>query len=128
MSEIRKFESWAIRDSLEWKESYGETISWSAFKRYASYMTWKATKYGKGNFKKWIPDESYEDSIMRHYQKYMDNKYEEWNIEIEEDHLSAILFNVFWIMHNQEMEKKRQKNTLPEYFDFVTTKLWEKNL
>ena len=44
--------------------------------------------------------ESYESSLLRHVQKYLANKYEGGNIEKEEDHLSAILFNAFGIIHD----------------------------
>lgn len=97
----RKFESGAIRDTEDNKEDYIETISWTAFKRYAQYMTGKKAKYGSGNFKKGIPSDSYERSMMRHIQKYLSNKYENGDVEKEEDHLSAILFNVFGLIHNE---------------------------
>lgn len=122
---ITKFPSWAIRDSLEWKESYGETISWTAFKRYAQYMTEMKAKYWWGNFKKWIPISSYEDSLIRHYQKYMVNKYEWWQIELDKDHISAIIFNAFGILHEEEMQKLwlREEVKLEniDYQHFITT-------
>jgi hypothetical protein len=65
-------------------------------------MTGKKKKYGAGNFKKGIPQESYEQSLVRHLQKYLANKYEGGDIEKEEDHLSAMLFNVFGIINEQE--------------------------
>lgn len=98
---IRTFESGAIRDLDDTKEDYIETISWRAMKRYAQYMTGKKKKYGAGNFKKGIPIESYEQSLLRHVQKYLENKYEGGDVEKEEDHLSAIVFNVFGIMHEE---------------------------
>lgn len=101
-AQIRKFASGAIRDNDENKEDYIETISWTAFKRYAQYMTSKKSKYGSGNFKKGIPIESYEQSLVRHLQKYLVNKYEDGNLEKEEDHLSAMVFNIFGIMHEHE--------------------------
>lgn len=101
----RQFKTGAIRDSDDTKEDYIETISWTAFKRYAQYMTSKKQKYGSGNFKKGIYDLSYEQSMIRHVQKYMSNKYENGFIEKEEDHLSAILFNVFGLLHNDEQRK-----------------------
>lgn len=97
----RQFKSGAIRDLDDNKEDYIETISWTAFKRYAQYMTGKKKKYGSGNFKKGIPIESYEQSLVRHLQKYLANKYEHGNIEKEEDHLSAMVFNLFGIMHEE---------------------------
>lgn len=102
---VTKFKTGAIRDTQEGKESYVETISWSAFKRYAIYMTNKKTKYGSGNFKKGIPIDNYEESLIRHMQKYLANKYEGGTVEPNEDHLSAIVFNVFGIMHEEERKK-----------------------
>ncbi len=104
---VRTFTTGAIRDSEEGKEDYVETFSFTAWKRYAFYMTGKKSKYGAGNFKKGIPTESYEKSLLRHVQKYFENKYENGQIEKDEDHLSAIMFNTQGIMHNEEMEKKK---------------------
>lgn len=101
MKNITKFATGAIRDSQKNKEDYIETISWRAMKRYAQYMTSKKTKYGSGNFKKGIPIESYEQSLVRHLQKYLENKYEKGQVEKDEDHLSAMVFNLFGIMHEE---------------------------
>jgi hypothetical protein len=103
---MREFETGAVRDSEDGKEDYIETISWTAFRRYAEYMTGKKSKYGAGNFKKGIPIESYEKSLVRHVQKYLANKYENGDFEKEEDHLSAILFNVFGIIHEEEKAQR----------------------
>lgn len=103
---MRQFATGAVRDSEDGKEDYIETISWTAFARYAAYMTSKKTKYGQGNFKKGIPIEAYEKSLVRHLQKYLANKYEGGQTERDEDHLSAILFNVFGIMHEEETAKR----------------------
>ena len=59
----------------------------------------RKAKYGSGNFKKGIPIDSYEQSLLRHIQKYLENKYEGGQIETGEDHLSACVFNLFGIMH-----------------------------
>lgn len=101
MKKIRKWKSGAIRDSEEGKEDYIETISWRAFKRYAKYMTACKVKYGEGNFKKGMDIPNYERSLMRHMQKYLENKYEGGTVEVENDHLSAMLFNIFGIMHEE---------------------------
>lgn len=98
----RKFDTGAVRDNDEGKEDYIETISWVAFKRYAQYMTSKKARYGSGNFKKGIPIESYEQSLVRHLQKYLANKYEGGNTEKDDDHISAMVFNLFGIMHEEE--------------------------
>ena len=98
---ITKFKSGAVRDCNKGKEDYIETISWRAMKRFAQYMSGKKEKYGEGNFKKGIPIKSYEQSMLRHIQKYLENKYEGGKIEVGEDHLSAILFNCFGIIHEE---------------------------
>jgi hypothetical protein len=105
---VTKFESGAIRDSGEGKESYIETISWTAFRRYSQYMTSKKKVYGQGNFKKGIPIESYEESFNRHLVKYLINKYEDGNLEKDQDHLAAMVFNIFGIMHEEERDKKKK--------------------
>lgn len=99
----RTFSTGAIRDVEDNKEDYTETISWLAFKRYAEYMTDKKKKYGAGNFHKGIDIDAYERSLLRHISKYMINKFEGGSLEPECDHLSAILFNVFGIMHEEEI-------------------------
>lgn len=98
---ITKFDTGAIRDTQEGKEDYIETIAWAAMKRYAQYMTEKKRKYGAGNFKKGIPISNYEQSLLRHIQKYLENKYEGGTIEATEDHLSAMVFNIFGIMYEE---------------------------
>ncbi len=111
MAEVRKFESGAIRDQDNSKEDYIETISWTAFKRYSKYMTGKKQKYGSGNFKKGIPIESYEQSLTRHVQKYFENKYEDGLVERDEDHLCAMVFNIFGILHEEErIRKNKERN------------------
>jgi len=109
-ADTRVFVTGAIRDKEDEKEDYTETISWTAFKRYAKYMTGKKSKYGSGNFKLGIDIESYERSLLRHVQKYMENKYEGGLVEREEDHLSAMVFNIFGILHEEERIKKLSKN------------------
>ena len=100
-SKITKFKTGAIRDTQGNKEQYTETIAWVSLKRYAEYMTGKRSKYGRGNFKKGIPIENYEESLMRHVVKYYANKYENAKLEDKEDHLAAIIFNIFGIMYEQ---------------------------
>lgn len=107
---IREFPSGAVRDLDNNKENYIESIPWLALRRYAFYMKSKESKYGKGNFKKGIPIESYEESLMRHIQKYISNKYENGNFEKEEDHLSAILFNIFGMMFEEERDLNIENN------------------
>lgn len=102
---MRKFTTGAVRDSEDGKPDYIETISWTALHRFAQYMTAKKAKYGEGNFKKGMPIAAYERSLVRHLEKYIRNKYENGQDELEEDHLSAIVFNTLGIMHEQAMER-----------------------
>ncbi len=99
--ERRQFKTGAVRDSEEGKVDFIETISWTAFNRYAQYMTGKKSKYGDGNFKKGMDIESYERSLMRHIDKYLRNRYEGGADEPDEDHLSAAVFNLFGILHEE---------------------------
>lgn len=110
---VTKFKTGAIRDVQDGKEDYIETIPWRSFKRYAQYMTGKKARYGAGNFKKGIPIESYEQSLVRHLQKYLENKYEEGDIEKSDDHLSAMLFNIFGIMY-EETRTTRPNDNIPK--------------
>jgi len=103
---IRSWSTGAIRDNDSTKPDYIETVSWSAFRRFGEYMTSKKQKYGSGNFKKGIPVESYEQSLVRHLQKYLENKYEQGTDEVAEDHLCAMIFNINGILHEEERIKK----------------------
>ncbi len=112
MAERREFNTGAIRDVDNGKEDYIESISWPAIRRFAFYMKGFETKYGKGNWKKGIPIEEYEKSMMRHLQKYLANKYDGANLEPEIDHLSAAWFNLQGIIHEEERQKG-SKGILP---------------
>jgi len=101
----RKFKTGAVRDTDENKEDYIESISWLTLRRYALYMKSKEKKYGRGNWIKGIPIEEYEKSLVRHLQKYISNKYYGTKIEEEEDHLSAMLFNLQGLIHEEEKKK-----------------------
>lgn len=106
---VTEFDTGAIRDAQDGKPDFIETLSYSALRRYIGYMTEKKKKYGAGNFKKGIPIESYEKSLMRHIDKYMRNKYENGDDEKAEDHLSAMVFNILGIMHEEEQDKIKRK-------------------
>lgn len=102
----RRFKTGAIRDDDSKKPDFIETVSWTAFRKFGEYMTSKKSRYGQGNFKKGIPVESYEQSLVRHLQKYLENKYEDGKQEVGEDHLSAMVFNIFGIIHENERKNK----------------------
>jgi len=104
----RVFDTGANRDIEDEKEDYIESISWLTLRRYALYMGKMSKKYGKGNWIKGIPMDSYERSLIRHIQKYISNKYYKTKIEPDVDHLSAALFNLQGLIH--EEEKKENKD------------------
>ena len=103
-----RFSTGAIRDTQKGKLDFIETLSYTALNRYIAYMTSKKIKYGAGNFKKGIPIPSYEKSLMRHVDKYFRNKYEGGNDEKDQDHLSAMLFNIIGIIHEEEVAKLKK--------------------
>ena len=110
---ITKYKTGAIRDDRTGKPNY-MAVSFTARHRYVIYMTKMAEKYGEGNWRKGIPVESYEESLLRHISQYFRNKYESGNDEKDKDHLSAAIFNIEGIMHAEEMDKlndpRRSKN------------------
>lgn len=101
---IPEFDTGAKR-SIAGKEDYIESISWLALKRYAEYMDESAKRYGRGNWIKGIPLESYEKSLIRHLQKYICKKYYGIDLEPGVDHEAAILFNIQGLIHEQEKTK-----------------------
>lgn len=108
---MREFNTGAIRDSDESKEDYIESISWLSLLRYAKYMKTNELKYGRGNWAKGIPESSYEQSLMRHLQKYLANKYYGASLEPDIDHLSAAMFNLQGLIHEQEKASLKQVKT-----------------
>lgn len=102
--EKRQFNTGAVRDVEIGKEDFTEGISWLALKRFAQYMDSKAVRYGRGNWRKGIPPESYVKSLARHLQKFL-VEWEDGICEEHDDHLSAMVFNLFGIMHELELHK-----------------------
>jgi hypothetical protein len=98
----RVFDTGAVRDQDDTKPDFIETVSWLAWNRFAMYMKGKETRYGRGNWKKGIPIEEYEKSLMRHIHKYFANKYDGASFEPEEDHLAAAWFNLQGLIHEEE--------------------------
>lgn len=103
------FRSGAVRDTQNGKENYVECFSFTAWRRYGQYMLSKEGKYPPDNWRKGIDIKSYEKSLLRHIQKYFANKYEQGEFEPQEDHLSACMFNLMGIIHEEEMAKKKRK-------------------
>lgn len=101
----RRFNTGAQRDNDVGKPDLIESLSWLALHRHGLYMRSKEERYGRGNWKKGIPIEEYEKSVMRHLQKYLANKYDGGSFEPEEDHLCAALFNLIGMIHEEEKQK-----------------------
>lgn len=106
---ITTYETGAIRETVG-KVDLVEGVSWLAMNRFATYMTGLQTKYGRGNWKKGIPIEDYERSLARHLTKYLAHKYDGVDLEPGWDHLSAIMFNVMGILHEEEKAKFNKKD------------------
>ena len=70
--------------------------------RFGYLLKQGANKYDKGNWKKGQPTETALESLHRHLAKFELNLQN--NIEQDEDHLSAIVFNVMLIMKNEEKD------------------------
>lgn len=70
--------------------------------RYGYLLRQGANHYEKGNWRKGQPTETALESLHRHLAKFEINLYN--GVDQDEDHLSAIIFNVMLIMKNEEKE------------------------
>jgi hypothetical protein len=104
---ITKFKSGAVRDLQGDKENYPECLSFLVLRRFALYMKKASAEYGENNWRKGIPITSYEKSLLRHLQKYFAAKYDGVEFEPGIDHLSAAMFNLQGLMHEQERERMK---------------------
>ena len=91
--ERREFETGAVRDMASGK-GLMVVMPAAALLRLSKHYEHGAQKYGKFNWQKGIPVDSFIDSALRHIFKYLDG----WD---DEDHLSAAAFNILGAM---EME------------------------
>ncbi len=90
----RQFASGAVRDDDGSKLRY-DLIWVGMLDRLAEHLRKGALKYGEDNWQKGIPDEAYKASLLRHVYAVIKG-------QDDEDHLSAVVFNVMGLMHNQE--------------------------
>lgn len=100
----------AIREPSTGKGRY-DLISPFATRRLAKWYELGATKYSDRNWEKGMPFSRYVDSAKRHLDKYimgMD----------DEDHLAAAAWNIFSIMHHQELGQM-QFDDMPHYLSEV---------
>lgn len=91
---IRHFSTGAVRDSGEGKPRMG-LLPWDLLKRVAMHYTKGAERYGEDNWRKGQPKKDTFDSLDRHLTAYRAG-------ETDEDHLSAVIWNAFSMMHVDE--------------------------
>lgn len=108
----REFVTGAVRDAEEGKGRY-DLISVFALRRLAKHYEAGAKKYNDRNWEKGIPFHSFIDSAKRHLDKYIMG----WK---DEDHLAAAAWNVFCLMHFEELGRE-DLNDLPRYATDVPT-------
>lgn len=102
----RSFDTGSVRDIRTGKGRY-DLISPIALKRLAKHYENGAVKYGDRNWEKGQPLASYMDSLIRHAYVFMAG-------DRSEDHLAAIAWNAFAVMHTQMMIKESK---LPKTFN-----------
>ena len=88
------YSSGAQRDNAEGKGRF-DLIPFQPMMRLARHYEAGAKKYSDRNWERGMNISRYVDAAMRHLVKYADG----WN---DEDHLSAVAWNVFAIMHHEK--------------------------
>lgn len=99
-------EGGAMREPSSGKGRY-DLISPYATRRLAKWMELGAKKYADRNWEKGMPFSRYADAAKRHLDKFI------MGME-DEDHLAAVAFNVFAIMHHQELGQL-ELDDMPHY-------------
>ena len=94
--EREEFSTGAVRDTRRNKGRY-DLISPYALKRLAAVMERGAVKYGDRNWEKGMPADRLLDSALRHMFQYAAG-------DTDEDHLGHAAFNIFAIIHFQEVD------------------------
>ena len=97
----QEYKSGAVRDTNEGKIRW-DLLPVEGLKRVAEHYTEGAKKYTENNWKKGIPTERFIESVCRHWAQYRLG-------EVDEDHLSAVVFNVLGIIFNEEKNKKERR-------------------
>lgn len=105
-SRITYADGMAIREPSTGKGRY-DLISPFATRRLAKWMELGAEKYSSRNWEKGMPYSRYVDSAKRHLDKFV------MGME-DEDHLAAVAFNIFAIMHHQELGQD-ELDDMPHY-------------
>lgn len=96
---IREFETGSKRDDDSDKPLVNHLDPYLRL-RFGYLLRQGANKYDKGNWKKGQPTETALESLHRHLAKYELNLQN--GVEQDEDHLSAVIFNVMLILKNEE--------------------------
>jgi len=111
----QKFDTGAVREPTENKGRY-DLISPIALKRLAVVYEKGAKKYDDRNWEKGLPLGRYLDSTIRHTQQYIEG-YK------DEDHLAQAAWNLFCVIHTEEMIKRgllpKELNNVPNYLPKV---------
>lgn len=92
------FATGSVRDTQEGKGRF-DLIDPYAMLRLAKHYENGAKKYGDRNWEKGQPSSRYLSSAFRHLFKYLAGMR-------DEDHLAAAAWNVFAILHNEEVHKE----------------------
>lgn len=96
------FTTGSVRDTDDGKPRY-DLISHHGLRRLADHMAKGAVKYGDRNWELGQPTDRFYASLFRHLMAWRDG-------ETSEDHLAAVVFNAFGIIH---MEEEVEAGTLP---------------
>lgn len=105
---IRQFNSGAVRDTDEGKPPM-EYIPWDLMDRVAFHYGNGGAKYGYNNYRLGQPKKDVYASLMRHARKYFMG-------DTSEDHLSAIIWNAFSLMHTDVYYPNDEElNNLQDY-------------
>ena len=99
-------EGMAVREPATGKGRY-DLISPFATQRLAKWYELGAQKYSDRNWEKGMPFSRYVDSAKRHLDKFI------MGME-DEDHLAAAVWNLFAIMHHQELGQT-ELDDMPHY-------------
>lgn len=100
------FGTGAVRDTAEDKPR-PDLISPFVMERIGNHMRKGAQKYCAWNWAKGIPSSRFYESLMRHLMKYAQGLR-------DEDHLSAAVFNLMGLIHNEELCGQPIELSLPD--------------
>lgn len=101
------YDTGMVRDTQEEKTRY-DLISHLALKRLADHYANGAKKYKERNWEKGGPVSRFYASMFRHLMAWR-------NGEKDEDHLAALAWNAFCVMHFEETGQEPSLNDLPYY-------------